>query len=75
MAAAVLLAVRPGAQLGAGAPNAVVDLPALALAQSRSTAALIEPDLAGAPSARIDRIATHRARELRDNRYALWGIR
>ena len=71
-AAAVLLAVtsRPSMH-DASAP----ELPVLALAQSRSTAALIQVDAAGAPSTRIDRIASTRGRELRDNRYALWGVR
>ena len=70
-AAAVLLAVTARAPPPAAAP----ELPALALAQSRSTAALIQADAAGAPSTRIDRIASLRGRELRDNRYALWGVR
>jgi len=47
-----------------------------ALARSRSTAQLFherfEP---GQASARIDRIATLREREWRDNQYALWGLR
>jgi len=51
------------------------DLATLALAQSRSTAAFFHADSAGAPSERIDRIASVRSRELRDNRYALWGVR
>lgn len=71
-AAAVLFAVVPRAREAAGpAP----DLSTLALAQSRSTAALFQADSAGAPSNRIDRIASARSRELRDNRYALWGVR
>ena len=53
----------------------VADLPTLALAQSRSTAALFEAASAGPPSARIDRIVSVRERDLRDNRYALWGVR
>jgi hypothetical protein len=52
------------------------DLQALTLAQSRSTAPLFQnAALAGAPSLRIDRIASVRERELRENRYALWGVR
>lgn len=69
-AAAVLLAVTPRARL-----ESAPELPAFALAQSRSTAPLIQADAAGAPSTRIDRIASLRGRELRDNRYALWGVR
>ncbi len=51
------------------------DLRAFALAQSRSTAPLFQADSAGAASSRIDRIASARSRDLRDNRYALWGVR
>jgi hypothetical protein len=71
VAAAVLLSVGPR-QSRAPAP----DLQALALVQSRSTAPLFQTAAAaGAPSTRIDRIASVRARELRENRYALWGVR
>jgi hypothetical protein len=69
-AAAVLLSILPAPR-----PLSAPDLPAFALAQSRSTAALFHADNAGAPSDRIDRIASARERELRDNRYALWGVR
>ena len=49
--------------------------PAPALAQSRSTNELFAGGFAaGEASARMDRIAEQRARELRDNRYALWGL-
>jgi hypothetical protein len=72
VAAAVLLRVTPELRTSsAPAP----DLASLALAQSRSTAALFRADSAGAPSERIDRIASVRSRDLRDNRYALWGVR
>jgi len=72
VAAAVLLQVTSRApESSAPAP----DLTPLALAQSRSTAAFFHPDSAGAPSERIDRIASVRGRELRNNRYALWGVR
>ena len=73
-AAAVLIAVgleRHDESVAPGAP--LPDLPALA--QSRSTAGLFQADAAQAPSVRIDRIASTRGRELRDNRYALWGVR
>jgi len=47
-----------------------------ALARSRSTAELFhEPFEPGRASARIDRIASLREREGRDNQYALWGLR
>jgi hypothetical protein len=71
VAASVLLAVtqRPSR-------TPAPDLQALPLAQSRSTAALFpSAAAAGAPSNRIDRIASVRERELRENRYALWGVR
>ena len=72
VAAAVLLQLTPELRTGsAPAP----DLATLALAQSRSTAAFFRADAASAPSERIDRIASVRSRELRDNRYALWGVR
>ncbi len=42
---------------------------------SRSTAALFETRFeVGRTSARIDRIASARGRELRDNRFARWGV-
>jgi len=72
VAAAVLLRIAP--EMQKSAPPAA-DLTTLALAQSRSTAAIFRADSAGAPSERIDRIASVRGRELRDNRYALWGVR
>lgn len=70
LAAALLLRLSPEKS----APPAP-DLATLALAQSRSTAGFFRADSAGAPSERIDRIASVRSRELRDNRYALWGVR
>ena len=72
VAAAVLLRLTSQAPESA---TRVPDLTTLALAQSRSTAAFFRADSAGAPSERIDRIASVRSRELRDNRYALWGVR
>jgi hypothetical protein len=74
-AAAVLLAVHPRGAPDSGRASASAEAPPLALLQSRSTASMFPPDSAGAASDRIDRIATYRARELRDNRYALWGVR
>jgi hypothetical protein len=70
LAAAVLLRLTPAARTSsAPAPDLAT------LAQSRSTAELFQATSAGAPSERIDRIASARGRELRDNRYALWGVR
>lgn len=69
-AAAVWLALSAGPRAEPAA-----DLPTLALAQSRSTAALFQNEAGDAASSRIDRIASARSRELRDNRYALWGVR
>jgi hypothetical protein len=66
-AALALLVVRPTLEKPTDVP---------ALARSRSTAELFherfEP---GQASARIDRIASSRERDLRDNQYALWGVR
>jgi hypothetical protein len=71
VAAAVLLQLTALQKKSAPEPS----LASLALAQSRSTAVLFRADSASAPSERIDRIASARGRELRDNRYALWGVR
>lgn len=74
MAAGVALYLRP-----------VTDVPVATnvapptLQRSRSTAELFDPSTpfprAGGESARVDRIANARAAELRDNRFALWGVR
>lgn len=69
-AAAVLLSVLPSPR-----QESAPELGVLALAQSRSTAPLFQADSAGATSSRIDRIASARSRDLRHNRYALWGVR
>jgi hypothetical protein len=50
--------------------------PRPALVQSRTTGPLFEaPFETGQTTARIDRIALSRERELRENRYAKWGVR
>jgi hypothetical protein len=73
-AAAVLLVMS--ARSTRNSPEASApELPALALVQSRSTAALFQSASVGPPSARIDRIASVRERDLRANRYAMWGVR
>jgi hypothetical protein len=74
VAAAVLLQLTLASRQRANSAPAP-DLATLALAQSRSTAAFFRADTESAPSERIDRIASARSRELRDNRYALWGVR
>jgi hypothetical protein len=71
VAAAVMLVMSSRHSPEASAP----ELPALALVQSRSTAALFQTAAVGTPSARIDRIASVRERDLRANRYAMWGVR
>jgi hypothetical protein len=47
--------------------------------RSRSAADLFDPTTpfprAGGESARVDRIASARASDLRDNRFAAWGVR
>lgn len=48
---------------------------AQALAKPRSTAPLFENHFDGNTTARIDLIASVRSRDLRDNRYAAWGVR
>lgn len=73
-AAAVALLVAPSAQRSA--PTAALAPPAPALVKPHSTVDLFEqPFETGATSARIDLIASARSRDLRDNRYAAWGIR
>ena len=78
-AVATALAAAAAVLLLFGSPTSrapAPDLQALTLAQSRSTAPLFQmAAVPGAPSLRIDRIASVRARELRENRYALWGVR
>ncbi len=72
LAAALLLFLKPALDHG-GAGALARDL-----ALSRSTAALFKsPDDFDGPAttSRVDRIASSRARELRQNRYAMWGVR
>jgi hypothetical protein len=81
MAASIALVVRTtasspsaavaGAPVGAGAEAA----PAMAI--SRSTAELFPEGIpvTGGTSDRIDRIAYARAQDLRENRFARWGVR
>jgi hypothetical protein len=72
LAASVLLFVKAGTAVDSGS----VARAARDLAQSRSTAPLFHEKFdATTTTARIDRIALARARDLRSNRYALWGVR
>lgn len=72
LAAAFLLFLRPALD-----QNRAGEL-AKDLARSRSTAALFKsPDdfEATVTTTRVDRIASSREKDLRQNRYALWGVR
>ncbi|HEX5101089.1 MAG TPA: hypothetical protein VFV94_16375 [Polyangiaceae bacterium] len=73
---AAALAAAAALALLIARPPAAKTSPPVALARSRSTAELFserfEP---GQASARIDRIASSREREWRDNQYALWGLK
>jgi hypothetical protein len=71
-AAAAMLFVFPAERDEAPAAMAAP----LTIAQSRSTAALFSEKFETAQTSdRIDRIADARSRELRQNRYAQWGLR
>lgn len=70
VAAAALLLVRP---VEREAP--ALAAPGTALVPSRSTQQLFSEKFETSDtSARVDRIASARERELRSNRYALWGV-
>lgn len=73
MAATIALSLRPPTDK----PVATATAPTMQ--RSRSTADLFDAATpfprAGGESARVDRIANARAAELRDNRFALWGVR
>ena len=74
MAAGIALYLAPAADAPA---SSVASAPALV--RSRSAAGLFDPTTpfprAGGESARVDRIASARAAELRENRFAAWGVR
>jgi hypothetical protein len=76
-AALALLLARPSAEPPASAEFALTSTArAPELLQSRTTGELFHERFeAGATTARIDRISSARARDLRENRYALWGVR
>jgi hypothetical protein len=73
----VLMLARPSAEPPASAELARTNAgPRPELLQSRTTGELFHERFeAGATTARIDRITSARARDLRENRYALWGVR
>jgi hypothetical protein len=77
LAAAVLFVVgQLSATRAPTASNAESTQRAADLVQSRSTQPLFDkPFERGAASARIDRIALARAGDLRENRFAMWGVR
>lgn len=73
-----LMLARPNSEptpsAAVAAASAVTRVPELL--QSRTTGELFHERFeAGATTARIDRITSARARDLRENRYALWGVR
>ncbi|WP_438028737.1 hypothetical protein [Sorangium sp. So ce233] len=72
------VAHAPGARAPA-AEAAAAAAPLLPLIEARSTAALFDPAAPfpreGGHTERIDRIASARASDLRQNRYAAWGVR
>lgn len=86
LAAAVALVIRPAPDrepAAVAAKAADREAPGSAVAVSRSTAELFAAELdvgdaasrVGRTSERVDRIAMARGRDLRQNRYASWGLR
>ena len=73
LAAAAAIALTFGGLAPQSSPSG--EAPAQAFARQRSTAPLFEDHFDGDATARIDLIASVRTRELRDNRYAAWGVR
>lgn len=83
-AAAIALFIGFGSGLDdgpprAGMPGPVADQAAATLKPPRSTADLFDPVEAfgakGGESGRVDKILTARAADLRNNRFAAWGVR
>lgn len=73
LAAAALLLLFVGTASRSSAPEPSL---AASLAKPRSTAPLFSERFeTGATTARMDAIASARSRDLRDNRYASWGVR
>lgn len=78
LAAAVALLVGPlGGAAGPAAPAAMQASARVPLVQVRSTQPLFSEPFAraGGTSARVDRIALAREADLRDNQFALWGVK
>jgi hypothetical protein len=72
---ALALAAAAAFVLFVARPAADTQQPAVALVPSRTTEPLFHEAFAsGASSERIDRIASARERDARENRYALWGV-
>ncbi|HTQ02663.1 MAG TPA: hypothetical protein VMI54_02360 [Polyangiaceae bacterium] len=73
---ALALAAAAAFALFVARPSADAPEPHVALVPSHTTEALFhEAFVTGAASERIDRIASARERDARENRYALWGVR
>jgi len=73
---AVALAAAAAFALFIARPSENASASPASLVASRSTQNLFsEPFATGQASARIDRIASARERDARENRYALWGVR
>jgi hypothetical protein len=74
-----LAAIAAGVALFLGKPPAPPGGATAALVRTRSAEDLFEPTTPfprhGGESARIDRIATARAADLRQNRYSAWGVK
>ncbi len=77
MAAALALVVRARYEDSAHSPAVAAAYAPAAMAVSRSAADLFPEGIpkAGGTSDRVDRIAYARARDLRENRFARWGVR
>ncbi len=73
---ALALAAAAGFALFVARPGGSAPDASAALVPSRTTEALFhEAFVTGAATERIDRIASARERDARENRYALWGVR
>lgn len=79
LAASVFLVFQVSRTSAPPDPRSAEAVAAPTFSQSRSTAELFDPATpfprTGGTTSRMDRIATARAAELRDNRFAAWGVR
>jgi hypothetical protein len=73
LAAAAALALTFGSVSRESAPSASAPIPTLV--RPRSTAPMFAGHFNSNTTARMDMIASARERDLRDNRYAAWGVR